>query len=276
MSAEVESGCMHSDLSVFRGLNGNKVLKIIKLEDGSCGAYKVGVTYHIDSEYGYLVGRNVECLVSVDNKSDRWVAVPVSDEEVEDEFIDERSGDISNDLSVVEREPQEQIASVMSVLSAIEQSLEEIRGIVRSNSDKLSTLESMFDKFPDEICREVSKLVQSAVVTSATRLSSSDYGVQSSIKENADMTVLMGGDSISSTLFTSGSYSVHYCPGDKTLHFREDGEGGYKPENRIITIPNLRRLTSIKTPRKVDAISSDGNIVISLATKNHELNLNQF
>lgn len=263
MSAEVESGFAYYDLSAFRGLKGNKVLKVIKLEDGSCGAYKDEVTYHIDSEYGYLVGRNVECLVSVDNKNHRWTAVPVSDEEFEDEFINEQSSGIPNDPHVVERESQEQIDSVMSVLSAIQQSLEDIRGIVRSNSDRLSTLESRFNGFPDEICREVFEQVRSAVATPATWLSGPDHGVQSSIKENADTTVLLGGDSISSTLFTSGSYSVHYCPGDRTLHFREDGEGGYKPVNRIITIPNLRRLTSIKTPRKVDTIVTDGCIVIS-------------
>lgn len=264
MSVEVESGCMHSDLSELRGLKGNKVLKVIKLEDGRCGANRDEVTYHIDSKYGYLAGRKVECLVCVDNKNGRWNAVPVSDEEVEDEFIDEQSSDVMNDLSKVECEPQDQIASVLSVLSAIQQSLEDIRRIVQSNADRLSTLESRFDRFLDEICRGVSEQVQSAVVTSVTSLSGSDHGVQSSIKENADTTVLLGGDGISSTLFTSDSYTVHYCPGDKTLHIREDGEGDYKPENRIITIPNLKRLTPINAPRKVDAVVIDGCIVISL------------
>ena len=96
MSAEVESICMHSDLSEFRGLKGNKVLEVIKLEDGSCVANRDQVTYHIDSKYGYLAGRNVECLVCVDNKNGRWNAVPVSDEEVEDEFINEPSCDVPN------------------------------------------------------------------------------------------------------------------------------------------------------------------------------------
>ena len=160
------------------------------------------------------------------------------------------------------------IVLVLSELSAIQQSLKDIMGIVKSNADRISTLESRFDRFPEEICREVSKQVKGAVSAFVIQpMSDLNSGVKSQIDKNTDTTVLLGSDSISSTLFTSESYSVHYCPSDKTLHIREEAEGGYNPKNRIITIPNLRKLTSVSTPRKVDAISSDGIIVISLANK---------
>ena len=266
MSAESVSRIIRPDLFEFRGYNGNKVLKVVKLEDGTYGAIEDGITYHIQLDDESLIGKYVECIVSVDNKCDRWKAAPICEVEVENELIDEYSDDIIVDQP--ELEPQDPIVIVLSELSAIQQSLKDIMGIVKSNADRISTLESRFDRFPEEICREVSKQVKGAVSAFVIQLMSDlNSGVKSQIDKNTDTTVLLGSDSISSTLFTSESYSVHYCPSDKTLHIREEAEGGYNPKNRIITIPNLRKLTSVSTPRKVDAISSDGIIVISLANK---------
>ena len=268
MSAEAVNRIMHPDLSGFYGHKGNKVLKIVKLADGIHGAIKDGITYHIQLNDENLVGKYFECLVSVDNRSGMWNAVPICETEVEGEIIDEHSDDSSMNLPDVEGESQDSIAFILSALSAIQHSLKEINVIVNSNANRISTLESRFDRLPDEIHREVSKQVEDNVFAIVTKLmSDSKSNVQSQIKKDADTTVLLGEDSISSTLFTSESYSVHYCPSDKTLHIREEAEGGYNPKNRIITIPNLRKLTSVSTPRKVDAISSDGIIVISLANK---------
>ena len=272
MSAETVNRIMHPDLSGFRGHKGNKVLKIVKLADGMHGAIKDGITYKIQLNDEDLVGKYFECLVSVDNKSGMWNAVPICETEVEGKIIDEYSDDYPMNLSDVEGESQDSIASILSVLSAIQQSLKEISEIVNSNADKISTLESRFDRLPDEICREVSKQVEDNVFAIVTKLiSDSSSNVQSQIKKDAGTTVLLGGDSISSTLFTSESYSVHYCPGDKTLHIREDTEGGYSPENRIITIPNLRKLTSIDAPRKVDAITTGSHIIIPLGAKKFQV-----
>ncbi len=268
MSAESVSRIIRPDLFEFRGYNGNKVLKVVKLEDGTYGAIEDGITYHIQLDDESLIGKYVECIVSVDNKCDRWKAAPICEVEVENELIDEYSDDIIVDQP--ELEPQDPIVLVLSELSAIQQSLKDIMGIVKSNADRISTLESRFDRFPEEICREVSKQIEDDVFTIVTKLTSdSSSDIQSQIKKDADTTVLLGGDSISSTLFTSESYSVHYCPGDKTLHFREGGEGGYSPEDRIITIPNLRKIASINAPRKVDATVVSGHIVISLGVKNN-------
>lgn len=268
MSAEAVNGIMYPNLSGFRGHKGNKILKIVKLADGTYGAIKDGITYYIQLNDENLVGKYFECLVSVDNKSSMWNAVPICETEVEGEIIDEHSDDSPMNLPDVEGESQDSIASILSVLSAIQQSLKEINGIVNSNANRISTLESRFDRMSDEICRVVSKQIEDNVFAIVTKLiSDSTSNVQSQIKKDADTTVLLGGDSISSTLFISESYSVHYCPGDKTLHIREDTEGGYSPENRIITIPNLRKLTSVNAPRKVDAITTGSHIIISLGVK---------
>ena len=270
MSAEAVNRIMHPNLSGFCGHKGNKVLKIVKLADGIHGAIKDGITYHIQLNDENLVGKYFECLVSVDNRSGMWNAVPICETEVEGEIIDEHSD--SMNLPNVEGESQDSIASILSALSAIQQSLKDIREIVKSNADRISTLESGFDRLPDEIRREVSKQVEDNVFTIVTKLmSDSRSNVQSQIKKDADTTVLLGRDSISSTLFTSESYCVYYCPGDKTLHIREDSEGGYSSENRIITIPNLRKLTSINAPRKVDATMTGGHIVIPLGVKNNRI-----
>lgn len=272
MSAEAVNRIMHPDLSGFCGHKGNKVLKIVKLADGIHGAIKDGITYHIQLNDENLVGKYFECLVSVDNRSGMWNAVPICETEVEGEIIDEHSDDSSMNLPDVEGESQDSIAFILSALSAIQQSLKDIREIVKSNADRISTLESRFDRLPDEIHREVSKQVEDNVFAIVTKLiSDSSSNVQSQIKKDAGTTVLLGGDSISSTLFTSESYSVHYCPGDKTLHIREDTEGGYSPENRIITIPNLRKLTSIDAPRKVDAITTGSHIIIPLGAKKFQV-----
>ena len=270
MSAEAVNGIMYPNLSGFRGHKGNKILKIVKLADGTYGAIKDGITYYIQLNDENLVGKYFECLVSVDNKSSMWNAVPICETEVEGEIIDEHSDDSPMNLPDVEGESQDSIASILSALSAIQQSLKKINGIINSNANRISTLESRFDRLPGEICREVSKQVEDNVFTIVTKLiSDSSSNVQSQIKKDTETTVLLGGDSISSTLFTSESYSVHYCPGDKTLHIREDGKGCYSPENRILTIPNLRKLTPISTPRKVDTTMIGSHIVISLGVKNN-------
>ena len=272
MSAESVNRIMHPHLSGFCGHKGNKILKIVKSADGMYGAIKDGITYNIQLNDDNLVGKYFECLVSVDNKSGIWNAVPICETEVEGEIIDEHSDDSPMNLPDVEGESQDSIASILSALSAIQQSLKEINGIVNSNANRISTLEFRFDRMSDEICREVSKQIEDNEFVIVTKLiSDSSSNIQSQIKKDTDTTVLLGGDSISSTMFTSESYSVHYCPGNKTLHIREDTEGGYSPENRIITIPNLRKLTSIDAPRKVDAITTGSHIIIPLGAKKFQV-----